>query len=111
MTARVKTKLAFLLLFLACIACAPGLPSPKSAHSSTTSFFKRYVKKYRQSFVAQNPVTSVSINRVQRQSRHYAQIDAFLNLRQGEVARVLLTIKNSPPFGWNITSWEILEIR
>ena len=111
MTKRVKTNCAFFLLLLALVACAPGLPSPKSAHSSTASFFKRYSKKYKQSFVAQNPVTSVAINRVQRQSRHYAQIDAFLNLRQGEVARVLLTIKNSPPFGWTITSWEVLEIR
>ena len=44
-------------------------------------------------------------------SRFLAEIDALVNLDNGQTVRVLLTAKKTPPLGWDIQSWEMFELR
>lgn len=92
-------------------ACAGRSPSVKSAHSITSGFFKSYGKKYKNSFLGKGKVTRVQVNQVQEQARHLAALDAFLSLDDGKSARVLLMVKNTPPFGWRVISWELTDLR
>lgn len=92
-------------------ACAGRSPSVKSAHSMTSHFFKSYGKKYKNSFLGKNKLTRVEVNQVQEQARNLAAVDAFLSLDDGQSARVFLMVKNTPPFGWRVISWELLDIR
>lgn len=100
-----------LLMLAVLAACGGRMPSAKSAHSMTAGFFKSYGKKYKTSIIGQNPVQKVEINGVSEQARNLSEIDAFLQLGNGQMARVLLTAKKTPPLGWDILSWEMLELR
>lgn len=102
-----------LTLFLATstTACGGRIPSARSAQSMSQSFFKSYGKKYKTSLFGQNKIRKVEINRVEELSRFLAGIDAVVNLDNGQSARVLLTAKKTPPIGWDIQSWEMLELR
>lgn len=110
-----KTLILISVIFsfsLASIQCGGSLqPTAKNAHSSTMSYFKSYGKKYKETVFAKSPVTNVSINGIRSISYNRAQVDAFLALEQGEVAKVLVTMKKVPPFGWQIKSWEMLGLR
>lgn len=93
-------------------ACGGGrVPTAKTAQSVTRSFFKNYSKKYKTSVLGQNPIEKVEINGVREQSYHHAEIEAFLGLKDGHVARVLLTVRSKPPLGWNVLSWEMIDLR
>lgn len=103
---------ALILTLIPLISCAGSrVPSTKTAHNVTKSFFKRYGKKYKDSLFGRIPIEKIEINRVQEQSLHHAEVEAFLNLKGGEVARVLITAKNTPPFGWSVLSWEMVDLR
>lgn len=86
-------------------------PTPKSAQSITQGYFKGYSKKFKTSLIGKSPVQKVEINQVFERSRNLAEIDAFLNLKGGEVARVVVTTRKNPPFGWTVSSWELLDLR
>lgn len=99
-----------LLVPFVSINCSGGRsPSPKSAQSITKRFFKNYGKKYKESVFAHKAVSDVGVNGVREQSRHVAEIDAFVDLKSGERHRVLVTVKKTPPIGWNVISWEIIQ--
>lgn len=99
------------LLPFAGAACSGKKPSPKTAQSTTLSFFKHYGKRYKDSSFGKSPVTNVTINGVRQVSYNHAEVDAFLALTNGEIARTLITMKNRPPLGWAITSWELIAFR
>lgn len=108
-------KILFFIIALAFLApqisCGGRIPQAKSAQSLTKSYFKSYGRKYKESIFGKIPVDRIEINQITEQSFHIAEIEAFLNFRSGEVARVLLTAKNSPPFGWSVVSWEMVDLR
>ncbi len=58
-----------------------------------------------------NKVKHVEVNRIEDLSLHLADIEAFVTLKDGTMTRVLLTVKNNPPFGWSVISWEMLDQR
>lgn len=96
------------LLFLFTINCGGRIPSANSAHSLTKGFFKSYAKKYEKSVLGGLSLERVGINAVQEQAHHLAEIDANLSYSNGRAARVLITAKKVPPFGWHVQSWEML---
>lgn len=98
-------------LLVSLVACGGRIPEPKTAHSLTESYFKRYSKKYPQSPLGVSPAQKVEINQVHEYSLNHVQTEAFLNLKDGTILRVLMNMKKTPPFGWAITSWEVLDIR
>ncbi|MBI4411442.1 MAG: hypothetical protein HY541_03040 [Deltaproteobacteria bacterium] len=108
-----KISLLFLclILIIPLSACGGRIPSAKSAQSMSKSFFKSYGKKYKTSLFGQNKIQKLEINRVEELSRFLAAIDAVVNFDNGHAARVLLTAKKTPPLGWDIQSWEMLELR
>lgn len=103
--------LLFILLIISPYACGGRIPSAKSAQSLSGGYLKSYGKKYKTSLLGMNKIQKVEINRVEELSRFRAEIDAFVNLDNGQTARALLTAKKTPPFGWSIQSWEMLELR
>jgi|SRR3990167_9634971 len=108
-----KLALSFLIIFLlgSFAACGGRIPSAKSAQSLSGSYFKSYGKKYKTSLFGANKIQKVEINRVEELSRFLAEIDALVNLDNGQTVRVLLTAKKTPPLGWDIQSWEMFELR
>lgn len=108
-----KTLLTFsiILLIASFAACGARIPSPKSAHSLTKSHFKSYGRKYKDTIFGKSKIREIDINRIEDQSRHIASIEAFLSFENGQLARVLVTAKKRPPFGWSVSSWEMLDLR
>lgn len=100
-----------LLLSAPLASCGGRVPSAHTAHSMTAGFFKKYGKKYKDSLFGRIPVNKVEIYRIKEQSRHLAEVEAFVNFSDGEMARVLVTTKKKPPFGWYVISWEMVEVR
>lgn len=106
---RLRFSLLLLIFFLA--ACAGRAPSPNAAHSLTNGFFKSYGKKYSTSTLGQSPVGKVEVNRIQEQSRGVAEVESLIYFKDGRSARVLMTTRKHPLFGWSVASWEVLETR
>ncbi len=101
----------FFILMFFLVSCAGQMPTAKSAHSITAHYFESYGKKYKTSFFGQGKVTKVEINQMQAQARNLTLVDAFVTLQVDSVAHVLLTMKKTPPLGWGVQSWEMLESR
>jgi len=97
--------------FFSLTACGARIPSAKAAHSLTRSYFKSYGKRYKESIFGQSKVQQVEVHRVSEQSLHVAEIEAFLQLEDGQLARILITARSTPPFGWNVASWEMIDLR
>lgn len=101
-----------LILFLIVLASCGGgrVPTPKSAHGITQSFFKKYAKKYKGSVFGQSALTRVEIQDILEQSRNFADVEAFVDTSSGQKAHVLMTFKKTAPFGWKVHSWEMLGL-
>jgi len=87
---------------------AASAPSVKSAHGITESYFQSYSKKFKSSFIGRSKLTQVEINQVVSVASRKALVDAILGFQDGSMARVLVTIKRTPPLGWSVDSWETL---
>lgn len=103
------TALVITLFFLT--SCAGRAPSPNAAHSLSNGFFKSYGKKYKSSILGQSPLDKVEVNRIQEQSRGVAEVESLIYFKDGRSARVLMTTRKHPLFGWSVASWEVLETR
>jgi hypothetical protein len=103
--------LAVSLFLVSSPAHASRIPSAKSAKSMTESFFNKYSHKYKNSVLGKNPVTKVEVNSARELSLNNAVIEAYLNLKNGDVVRVLVTAKRTPYLGWSIKSWEMVDQR
>ncbi|MDO8520337.1 MAG: hypothetical protein Q7T11_09300, partial [Deltaproteobacteria bacterium] len=102
-------KIVPILVFLILAACGGGrIPTPKSAHSITQSFFKKYGKKYKTSVYGQG-LKGVEIQGIREQSRNQADVEAYVTTSGGEKTHVLMTFKKAPPLGWKVQTWENLR--
>lgn len=101
----------YLLLASSLVACGGRVPTAKSAQSITRNYFSHYGSRYKKSIFGTNKVKRVEVNRIEDLSLHLAEIEAFVTLKDGTMTRVLLNVKNNPPFGWSVLSWEMLDLR
>lgn len=103
--------LILILVLFPLISCGGRIPSTKTAHSMAEHYFKRYARQYKTSLFGKSPISKIEINHIKEDSYHVADVDAFVNFQSGEVARVLMTVKNTAPLGWKIISWEMSDLR
>ena len=101
--------LTLALLLAPQVAHASRIPSAKSARGMTQSFFNKYAHQYKDSVFGKNPVQKVEVNAVREISLNNAVIEAYLNLKNGDVVRILATAKKTPFIGWSIKSWETVD--
>lgn len=107
-------RFSFLFLFVLVfpvLSCGGRMPSPKTAHHMTNNFFKKYGNNYKTSLFGTQSMEQIEINGIRQQSRQHAEIDAFIRFTSGQLARVLITAKNTPPVGWSVLSWELLGVQ
>lgn len=107
----IRTLVFFLALLVPLSVLAGRIPTPKSAQSIASGFFKKYGKTHKDSLFGRVKISKVEIGQVRESARNQAQIEAYVNLASGEAAHVLVSIKKTPPFGWSVASWEMLEAR
>lgn len=98
-------------IFLATfVCCSTDRPRAKTAQAIAKSHLKRYGRKYKTTPFYNN-VSHVNINTIEPVSHRFANTDAIVHFRDGQVARVVLKMENKFPQGWKVRSWEILGIR
>lgn len=97
----------FLALLFLFTACSGRMPSAKTTQSITTSYFKKYGRKYPSTYFGIKNVNRVTINSVEEVSYKHALADTLVHLVSGRTVRALVTMENKFPGGWRVTSWEI----
>lgn len=110
-----KKILILLVIFAFSIPSLPVMaartPSVKGAHGTVQSYFKRYGNKYKDSIFGTSKVERVEIGSIEEQSKNLAQVEAMVSMSSGQKTHMLVTFKKTPPLGWKVKSWEMLEVR
>ncbi|EKD41672.1 MAG: hypothetical protein ACD_73C00590G0001, partial [uncultured bacterium] len=70
-----------------------------------------YGNKYKTSVIGQAGVEKAQVNGIREVALNLAEIDGLITFKNGQAARVLITTKNVPPFGWRVSSWEMIGIQ
>lgn len=105
-----KTFIVFCaVLFLS--ACGGRVPTAKTAQSTAKTHFKKYGRQYANTSYNRDNFRSVQINQIQELSYKKVLVDALVSFKNGERARVLLTMDNKFPRGWRVISWEQVLLR
>ncbi len=100
-----------LMFCFVAISCGGRVPSPKTAQSVSTSYFKSYGRKYPSTYFGHKNVDIVKINSVEEISHNIALVDAIVKLVDGHAGRALVKMQKKFPGGWRVVSWEMLQYR
>lgn len=89
-------------------SCAGRQPSVKKAERLTSSYFKRYGRKYKETVFGQHPVASVDLHHMEEFHKNYVHADAVVTLQDALRSRVRVAIEKKLPGGWRIVAWELV---
>lgn len=103
--------LFFGLSFFFISACGGRVVKSEAASKKTASFLKKYAKEYPLSPFGQSAVAKVEVNSIEQVALNWSQADVFVELKNNQIARVLIDFKRRPPLGWKVDSWEVVDIR
>lgn len=95
----------FIALMMVLAACGGRVPKPATSQKVIHKYFKKYAKKYPATEYGQYGVTKVEVEGQQEIRKHFAAVEAFITLGDGNLKKINVT-EEKGPFGWRFVSWE-----